>query len=744
MNKVPSLPMVARSVLAVCGVLALMALWLVDIAQAAPGSIYKGAVVTGGVDGTIVHSGRIAVDPTNGSVYVADDVNDQIVVYRPTVSSLEQVTAFGAGDLSDPYGVAVDPATGAVYVSDAGHDRIVRYTTDGADTPTFTLDGTFATPPLGTGTGDLGGFAVPLAVEPGGKLLVADAANGRIERFATTGAYDNFSFDGAGTGVAAFDQLQDLAVDSTGDIVVVDADGDPASGANSRVLRYSAGGSYEATIGPVAGAATIGVQPLTDNVIVSGNQDAVNRDQAPTASVYDASGVLVEALPIDGGANFSTISGVAGGPSGRWYVSTDVSRGNYPGGYGPVSIQIYNPALAPAIDGQPSSASGVTYGAATLTGTADPRGQSTALTFEYGTTTAYGASSAATDLGAGDGGVTRSTLVSGLQPDTTYHFRAVAENATGRVVGTDHTFTTTVAPPAATDVRAIDVTPTSVTLQATVDPHGIASTYRFTVAGVTVPHSQASPAVDVPAQTGPYTATATFEGLPAGARFAVSVTTTSATGSATDNTLSLTTPANPPFIPAPPRANDQRAAYGCMNPVINTYNQHPRPGSTIVLTGTDLGVGGTVAIGDQTAIVTDYRSDAITAVVPSDISGTQPVTVNCGAVSNTIGLVLFAQPSNDFTLGKVSVKGSAATISVKVPGAGRLTVAGSRLRAASLKATKNGTVKVIVHLSAAGAKALRAAKSKHLSTTAKVTFTPSGGTPASDSVLLTFSRKATR
>ncbi|HKO36970.1 MAG TPA: hypothetical protein VJU14_01225 [Solirubrobacterales bacterium] len=82
---------------------------------------------------------------------------------------------------------------------------------------------------------------------------------------------------------------------------------------------------------------------------------------------------------------------------------------------------------------------------ATLLGTVNPLGQQATYYFEYGTTTAYGQRSPGThnDVAGNsrDPQIAHGYLT-GLQPGTTYHYRLVAENATGVTEGIDRTFTT--------------------------------------------------------------------------------------------------------------------------------------------------------------------------------------------------------------------------------------------------------------------------------------------------------------
>ena len=94
----------------------------------------------------------------------------------------------------------------------------------------------------------------------------------------------------------------------------------------------------------------------------------------------------------------------------------------------------------PAIDSE--SATAVRSEAALLHARLDPRGSDTQYRFEYGTTTAYGNSAPVPDADAGSNLANVSAFIAGLAPDTTYHYRVLAENEGGSVQGPDQTFTT--------------------------------------------------------------------------------------------------------------------------------------------------------------------------------------------------------------------------------------------------------------------------------------------------------------
>ena len=84
---------------------------------------------------------------------------------------------------------------------------------------------------------------------------------------------------------------------------------------------------------------------------------------------------------------------------------------------------------------------------AELNGEAVPRGAATTIHFEYGTTTAYGSSTAPQAIGDGDDPVAASVSLTSLGPSTTYHYRLVATSVIGTVTGADQTITTNPTPP---------------------------------------------------------------------------------------------------------------------------------------------------------------------------------------------------------------------------------------------------------------------------------------------------------
>ena len=126
------------------------------------------------------------------------------------------------------------------------------------------------------------------------------------------------------------------------------------------------------------------------------------------------------------------------------------------------------------------SASSITSTGATLNGTVNAFNASTTVTFEYGQTTSYGTSVTANPspvTGMSDTPV--NYAITGLAPNTLYHFRVVATNSGGTTQGLDQTFTTGSVAPTATTGAAASVSANGATLNASVNAHNASTTVTF-------------------------------------------------------------------------------------------------------------------------------------------------------------------------------------------------------------------------------------------------------------------------
>jgi hypothetical protein len=105
------------------------------------------------------------------------------------------------------------------------------------------------------------------------------------------------------------------------------------------------------------------------------------------------------------------------------------------------------PAPASAAASAPTATTGspsdLGQSSARVTGTVNPNGQSTTYYFQYGTTTAYGTQTSPTSVGSGTVPVGVHQAIAGLTPNTTYHYRLVAQSSAGTTNGADQTLTTT-------------------------------------------------------------------------------------------------------------------------------------------------------------------------------------------------------------------------------------------------------------------------------------------------------------
>jgi streptogramin lyase len=124
----------------------------------------------------------------------------------------------------------------------------------------------------------------------------------------------------------------------------------------------------------------------------------------------------------------SSPAGITTGPDGRiWFTET--------GGDGAIAAV---PAPVPVATTDPAVS--VAQTTATLTGDIDPDGSATTYQFEWGTSTAYGSVTPSPAATVGDDSTdhTLSASLTGLAPDTVYHYRIVATDCAGCASGTSY------------------------------------------------------------------------------------------------------------------------------------------------------------------------------------------------------------------------------------------------------------------------------------------------------------------
>jgi hypothetical protein len=125
------------------------------------------------------------------------------------------------GRLRDPTAVAVDPSNGEVFVTDAGNERVERFRPDG----TFT--GAWGSP--GSGYGQFAGPA-GIAVAPDGSFYVTDSRHNRMEKFGFPGPLSQFVIDGLASWkhTNTAQEVTLTAEDASGDVMISTYSGSPA------------------------------------------------------------------------------------------------------------------------------------------------------------------------------------------------------------------------------------------------------------------------------------------------------------------------------------------------------------------------------------------------------------------------------------------------------------------------------------------------------------------------------------
>jgi PKD repeat protein len=125
-------------------------------------------------------------------------------------------------------------------------------------------------------------------------------------------------------------------------------------------------------------------------------------------------------------------------PATTYYVELEVSLGSQTVAGGIKSFITRRPL--PAV--RTGSAKGIISNSATVSGWVNPHGTSTLYQVQFGTSSSYGHSTTFVLAGSRNSGQRVNAVLFGLRPDSRYHYRLVAQNDGGTVVGADHTFTT--------------------------------------------------------------------------------------------------------------------------------------------------------------------------------------------------------------------------------------------------------------------------------------------------------------
>src|SRR5271169_4232345 len=133
--------------------------------------------------------------------------------------------------------------------------------------------------------------------------------------------------------------------------------------------------------------------------------------------------------------------------------------------------------VAPVVTEYVDSVSSVS---AKFEGSVDANNAPTTAKFEYGLTTSYGNQvTAAQSLVNGTTVTAVSAAISGLTPNTLYHYRTVATSIGGTTNGADSTFSTRAVAPVATTLSTDTISATGATVHGSVSANNAATTVKF-------------------------------------------------------------------------------------------------------------------------------------------------------------------------------------------------------------------------------------------------------------------------
>ena len=489
----------------------------------------------------------VAVDQATGDVYVVDTGNNRVEKFDASGTYLAQFdgATTPAGSFSGPTAVAIDQTTDDVYVVDTGNNVVDKFTSTGEYICQLSgWERSCQALPAGSPT-----FSTPIgvAVDPttGGAtsedVYVSDKETKTVDVFGSTGD-DVAQF-------ASEHRPWGLAVDANHNVYVAE------TGAEE-VREYTALGAepindYSLTIGNVGpGVRTVGVEPISGDVFIGADPGGYELLE------FNAAGQPIPAAGVNGfGGNLMPAFGEASSPG---IAVNSVNQTVYVVDPGDNVVNLFDLVTVPeARSGPPTN---VTATSATLTGEVNPLGTSEASGyFEYGETTAYGATVPAPpgdSVGAGSvfTAVTPEK-VEGLVPGTTYHYRLDATNSAGLVeTGGDESFTTPAEIPKVEEPPPFvsNVTPESAVFHGTVQPGNGAVTYHF-VYGLTGAYGNSLPDIGIGGGLSPVEVEQTSGvSLRPGTTYHFALVAKNTSGTAMGLDQIFTTPSTSPPPTAPP------------------------------------------------------------------------------------------------------------------------------------------------------------------------------------------------
>jgi hypothetical protein len=314
-----------------------------------------------------------------------------------------------------------------------------------------------------------------------GDVYVADRANNVVDVLEPEGV-DEGKLAGELLGVSPsepFSKVEDVAVSAfDGDVLVVDGEVVDMFKPAAIAGQYEFVGTITNHVpsDPSFRILSLAISASDGDVYV-GERTNIGGKEETTVSEYNSTGTYLGQITGTGtpSGNFVKVSSLAVDPNtDRVFIGTA-------GGSDANPVDVYSGNLI-VPDVTTGSVSGLQPESVTLTGTVDPDKAGVATCqFVYGTSPSFGqVAPCSSSVPDGESPVPVQATVTGLQPDTTYYYRLQATNANGTnpgEVSQNREFTTR--GPGIREESVSNVASGSVTLDATIDPHGSPTSYYF-------------------------------------------------------------------------------------------------------------------------------------------------------------------------------------------------------------------------------------------------------------------------
>lgn len=375
----------------------------------------------------------VAVDDTTGEIYVG--AGPVVYVFDSSGVLLSRWTGANTPNLSfiGILNVAVDQSSHDVYVSeDTGNSSVYKLSSSGRYLSQLT-DADGQTP---YNFGERG--ARQLTVGPEGHVYVfvhnenfSPAKSEIVEFAAAGGAVGAIS----GTPAGAFADPEGLAVGRGGDLYVGEVTAAPP------VVDVFGPDLVLPDVSTEAGSATSETSVSLHGTIDPDETEVTSCqfEYGYEAGVYSAGSVPCDPAPPYSGQSPIDVTASLSGLEPRTVYHFRLSAANANGAHDGNDNVVFT-SSAPLVEAEYSSAVGSTV--ATVGARLDAAGLPTTYRVEYGPSSVYGSSTPEASIGAGDSYAGALIQLSGLLPNTTYHFRFVATNVLGSTEGGDMTFTT--------------------------------------------------------------------------------------------------------------------------------------------------------------------------------------------------------------------------------------------------------------------------------------------------------------